>query len=103
MKVVPRAFFIVPRAFGTSIDVGDVEVFGGSPFEEEFFRLNVNFLERAIPYPAILRTASDPDICRADVIDSVNCGLVEGYVELVKICCESIRTTEGECFLVRRV
>ena len=78
-------------------------MFGGPPFKEEFVGLDVDFLERAIPDPAILWTASDPDICRADVIDGVNCSLVEGDVELVKICCKPIRTTEGESFLVRRV
>lgn len=60
MEEVPGMVFGVAGAFAAAVAVGEVEVLGCAPLEEQLAGLNVDLLERAVPYPALFWAACGP-------------------------------------------
>lgn len=52
--------FGVAGAFAAAVAVGEVEVLGCAPLEEQLAGLNVDLFERAVPYPALFWAACGP-------------------------------------------
>lgn len=101
VEEVPRPRLRLAVAFAAAEHLGEAEVLGGAPLEEQLARLDVDFLERAVVDPALLGTVFDgAQVRRSCLVDGEDGGFVQRDVELVQICRQAVGAADLVRFLV---
>jgi hypothetical protein len=100
VEEVPWVIGRLAVAFEPAVNVGEVDVLGRPPLEEELPRLDVDFLERPVPDPAVLGAAGGAQVRGPDLVDAEDGRLVARDVKLMEVRGEAVRAADRVGLLV---